>query len=123
MAEGDSAETVHNSRSASKRDIFGYYNTLSGLVKGLEGKYTTIDLRNECCVTGKIIKVDGGMNVEMRDVIFYDSRGGEQLIEGQLTQLMAPSKAVKEKRTFKTLRAERYNKEIVQSVFVDKSST
>lgn len=51
------------------------YNTLSCVVKGLEGLYTTIDLRNEATVTGKISFVDGFMNVEMEDVVFYDPRG------------------------------------------------
>lgn len=64
-----------NSSNASKKEILLFFNTLCGLVKNLEKRYTTIDLRNECCVTGKIIKVDGFMNIEMEDVVFYDMRG------------------------------------------------
>lgn len=64
-----------NSSTASKKEILLFFNTLCGLVKNLERRYTTVDLRNECCVTGKIIKVDGFMNIEMEDVVFYDMRG------------------------------------------------
>jgi hypothetical protein len=43
----------------SKREKFFLFNGLVCLVQGLEGKYTTVDLRNESCVTGKIEQVDG----------------------------------------------------------------
>lgn len=64
-----------NSTNASKSEISIYFNTLAGLVKNLENRFTTIDLRNEVCVTGKIVRVDAHMNIEMEDVIFYDMRG------------------------------------------------
>lgn len=51
------------------------YLTLSSAVKSLEGHYTTVDLRNESCVTGLVSFVDGFMNIELEDVIFYDPRG------------------------------------------------
>jgi hypothetical protein len=44
---------------ASKREKFFLYNGLVCLVQSLEGKYTTVDLRNESCVTGKVEQVDG----------------------------------------------------------------
>lgn len=62
---------------ASRRERYFFYNNLVNVVKGLEGQYTTIDLRNEACLTGKIINVDGYMNVELEDVILYDPRGSE----------------------------------------------
>jgi hypothetical protein len=43
----------------SKREKFNLFNGLLCLVQSLEGKYTTVDLRNESCVTGKIEQVDG----------------------------------------------------------------
>lgn len=59
----------------SKKEQFLFYNTLIGLVGTLESSYTTIDLRNDCYVCGKISKVDGYMNVELENVDFYDIRG------------------------------------------------
>lgn len=54
---------------------FLFYNTMACLVKALEGDYTIIDLRNESCVTGRIIDVDAYMNIEMEDCYYYNSRG------------------------------------------------
>lgn len=51
------------------------YNTLNGLIKGLEGEYTVIDLRNENSVCGKIVHVDAVMNVDLDEAILYDNRG------------------------------------------------
>lgn len=47
------------------------------MIKALENKYTTIDLNNEACVTGKIVLVDGYMNIDLEDALFYDPRGTE----------------------------------------------
>lgn len=52
-----------------------FYNNLVCLAKALTGKYIVIDLRNDATVTGKIDHVDGYMNVEMKDVLFYNPRG------------------------------------------------
>lgn len=62
---------------SSKRDAFYFYNNLLCLVKATEKHYTTIDLHNEECVTGKVSSVDGCMNVELEDAIFYNARGEE----------------------------------------------
>lgn len=43
----------------SRREKFFLINGLVCLVQGLEGRCTTVDLRNESCVTGKIEQVDG----------------------------------------------------------------
>ncbi|GLV36615.1 Lsm10 [Carabus blaptoides fortunei] len=64
-------------RSHSNREAFYFYNNLTGMVKSLENKYTTIDLKNEACVTGKIVLVDGYMNIDLEDALFYDPRGTE----------------------------------------------
>lgn len=61
----------------AKKEGFYFYNYLSGLVKTLEGRYTTIDLQNESVVTGKIVYSDGTMNIDLEDAIFYDARGSE----------------------------------------------
>lgn len=59
----------------SKAERYRFYNSLVSLVKALTGRYTLIDLRNDSCVSGKIAHVDGYMNVEMEDVVFYNPRG------------------------------------------------
>jgi len=42
----------------TKQEKYFLFNGLVCLVQGLEGRYTTIDLRNESCVMGKIEQVD-----------------------------------------------------------------
>lgn len=59
----------------TKKEKHLYYNTLACLAKALEGYYTVVDLRNEACITGKIAQVDGYMNLQMEDVVFYNPRG------------------------------------------------
>ncbi|PSN49172.1 hypothetical protein C0J52_10149 [Blattella germanica] len=61
----------------SRQDKFKLFNGLVCLAQGLEGKYTTVDLRNESCVTGKISQVDAQMNVVMSEAVFIDARGSE----------------------------------------------
>jgi hypothetical protein len=41
-----------------KQEKYFLFNGLVCLVQGIEGQYTTVDLRNESCVTGKIEQVD-----------------------------------------------------------------
>uniref|UniRef100_T1IY48 Sm domain-containing protein n=1 Tax=Strigamia maritima TaxID=126957 RepID=T1IY48_STRMM len=50
-------------------------NTLVCLVKSLEKKATTIELKNESSVTGNIESVDAYMNVQMNDVVFLAPNG------------------------------------------------
>lgn len=45
--------------TTSKKEKYYLYNSLVCLAQGIEGKYTTIDLRNESSVCGKIEQVDG----------------------------------------------------------------
>jgi len=52
-------------------------NTLTVLLKGLEGKVTTIDLRNESSLRGRIDSVDHLMNVTLTDAVLF-APGGEQ---------------------------------------------
>lgn len=67
--------------SFTRREKFNYFNNLVCIPKGLENHYTTIDLQNESCVTGKIKEVDGYMNINMENVFFYDCRGIEHYFE------------------------------------------
>lgn len=125
----------------SKFDKFKYYNTLTGLVKALVNQYTIIDLRNDSYVSGKIVSVDGNMNVDMTDVVFSDPRGNEycfenffihcrniryvhiprklnpvELIEKQLSA-MTVRKSKKPAHTFKKVRAERQQRETLLSIY------
>nr|CAI5834848.1 unnamed protein product [Callosobruchus analis] len=127
-------------RPASKREQYFYHNNLVCVVKALEGIYTTIDLRNDSYVTGKIVRVDGWMNVDMVDAVFCDSRGSHrafsdffinsrtiryvhipkeypamQMIEMQLGG-MVRTKPKKKPHTFKTSRAQKYQKETLQAL-------
>lgn len=61
----------------TKQEKYFLFNGLVCLVQSLEGRYTTIDLRNESCVTGKIEQVDAFMNVVMSEAVFIDTRGNE----------------------------------------------
>ncbi|KAF2897753.1 hypothetical protein ILUMI_08416 [Ignelater luminosus] len=124
---------------ALRKERFFFFNNLVSVVKGLEGQYTTIDLRNEACLTGKIVNVDGYMNVELEDVILYDPRGSELpfdsffvssrliryvhipkgqsaagIVEKQMQDLPIPRK--KKEETFKVRRAKKYHAETVASI-------
>jgi len=54
-------------------------NTLTILLKGLEGKVTTIELRNESSVQGRIDIVDYRMNITMTDAVII-APDGRQLM-------------------------------------------
>ena len=47
-----------------------FEKTLCCLLKDLEGHFTTIELRNETQIKGKVDHVDGFMNVSMSDVSY-----------------------------------------------------
>ncbi|XP_049780665.1 U7 snRNA-associated Sm-like protein LSm10 [Schistocerca cancellata] len=66
---------------AFKRERYFLYNDLACLAFALQGKWVTIDLRNECCVYGKVNTVDGYMNVTMSDAVFTNPRGQHYLFE------------------------------------------
>lgn len=63
---------------ATDRERFLIRNTLLSLLKAVEGKETTIELRNENSVSGKIQNVDPYMNVLMNDVVFKSFSGASQ---------------------------------------------
>lgn len=52
--------------------------TLAGLINGITNKRTTVELRNESFVTGKVLSSDGFMNISMSDAVFTDARGNKQ---------------------------------------------
>lgn len=60
---------------ATDRERFKIVNTLVCLVKSCEGFSTTVDLRNETSVSGKIETVDGHMNISMSNVVCRNFKG------------------------------------------------
>ena len=60
---------------ASNREKFLIKNTLICLLKTVEGKVTTVELRNENSVTGTIDHVDGFMCISMSNVCFKTMAG------------------------------------------------
>lgn len=50
------------------RERFYFANTMLCLLKAIEGQSTTVELRDEKEVFGKIIQVDGYMNITMANV-------------------------------------------------------
>lgn len=60
---------------ASNREKFLIKNTLICLLKAVEGKVTTVELRNENSITGTIEHVDGFMCISMSNVCFKTMAG------------------------------------------------
>ncbi|XP_033741152.1 U7 snRNA-associated Sm-like protein LSm10 [Pecten maximus] len=60
---------------ASDRERFKIRNSLICLLKAVEGKVTTVELRNESTVSGFVKHVDAYMNVTMTDVSFRNFKG------------------------------------------------
>ncbi|CAH0551826.1 unnamed protein product [Brassicogethes aeneus] len=75
-----------DSRQATRTEKFHYHNSLTALVKGVENSYTTIDLRNDSCVSGRVISVDGYMNLELKNAVYYDPRGREHYFDNFFVQ-------------------------------------
>lgn len=61
----------------SSREVFNSYNSLLCLAQAVTGSYTTIDLRNDSFISGKIEQVDGYMNIVISDSLFTDACGNE----------------------------------------------
>lgn len=51
------------------RERFYFRNTMLCLLKAIEGMHTTVEMRDEKEVSGVIIKVDGYMNISMKDAV------------------------------------------------------
>jgi len=52
-------------------------STLSCLLQACRGLRTTVELRNEAFVTGKVVDVDGHMNFSMEEVEMIDPAGNK----------------------------------------------
>ncbi|XP_013195334.1 U7 snRNA-associated Sm-like protein LSm10 [Amyelois transitella] len=70
----------------SSKEKFYYHNTLLCLVRALEGKNITIDLRNDSYICGCITTVDGFMNVSFANAVYCDPQGNEFQFENIFVQ-------------------------------------
>ncbi|XP_071482529.1 U7 snRNA-associated Sm-like protein LSm10 [Diadema antillarum] len=70
----------------SRREKFKSKHTLICLLQALQGRITTVELRNECTATGYIDTVDGFMNVTMSRVLFVNQDGQKTHMESFFVQ-------------------------------------
>uniref|UniRef100_A0A2C9JWY6 Sm domain-containing protein n=1 Tax=Biomphalaria glabrata TaxID=6526 RepID=A0A2C9JWY6_BIOGL len=59
----------------SGRSRFYFYNTMTCLLKALEGKTITVEIRNDKTVTGHLYFVERDMNLSMTNVVYSDTKG------------------------------------------------
>lgn len=57
------------------KEKFFLMNTMLCLLKCVEGKRTTVELRDEKEITGEVTKVDGYMNITMHNVTYKSPAG------------------------------------------------
>ena len=60
--------------------------TLACLLPSLRNKRTTVELRNESFVTGRVVQTDGFMNVTMAEVTFTDALGNKSKFDSFFAQ-------------------------------------
>ena len=68
------------------KESYSKANTLSCIVGLCVGHVTTIELRNDAHVTGKIISVDGFMNVTFEKSLFCDPAGNRRKFDNFFVQ-------------------------------------
>uniref|UniRef100_A0A8C6LTS3 LSM10, U7 small nuclear RNA associated n=1 Tax=Nothobranchius furzeri TaxID=105023 RepID=A0A8C6LTS3_NOTFU len=56
-------------------------NSLVVLLQGLQGRVTTVDLRDESTAQGRVLSVDAFMNVRLKDVLYQDRRGRRRQLQ------------------------------------------
>lgn len=59
----------------TSRDRARHFNTLTCLLKGLQGRETTIELRNESSIKGCIDDVDSFMNTHLSSAVLITPDG------------------------------------------------
>ncbi|CAH0722553.1 unnamed protein product, partial [Brenthis ino] len=70
----------------TSREKFFYHNTLLCLVKSLQNKNITIDLRNDSYVCGELSTVDGYMNISLNKAVYCDTQGNEYYFDNMFVQ-------------------------------------
>ena len=68
------------------KELYLKTNTLSCVVALCRGYVTTIELRNEAHVTGKVVDVDGFMNVTLENSVFCDPCGNRRKFDNFFVQ-------------------------------------
>ncbi|XP_030034578.1 U7 snRNA-associated Sm-like protein LSm10 [Manduca sexta] len=68
------------------KEKFNFHNTLLCIVKGLQNKNITLDLRNDAYVCGTIETVDGFMNISFSNAVYCDTHGNEFSFENLYVQ-------------------------------------
>ncbi|XP_023940161.1 U7 snRNA-associated Sm-like protein LSm10 [Bicyclus anynana] len=61
----------------TNREKFFYHNTLICLIRSLQGKNITVDLRNDSYVCGQLATVDGFMNLSFNKAVYCDTKQNE----------------------------------------------
>ena len=56
-------------------------NSLVVLLQGVQGRRTTVELRDESSARGTVLSVDAFMNVRLSDVLFRDRAGRESRLQ------------------------------------------
>ncbi|XP_063829159.1 U7 snRNA-associated Sm-like protein LSm10 [Ostrinia nubilalis] len=72
--------------TGTSKEKFFYHNTLLCLVKSLEGKNITLDLRNDSTICGLVTAVDGYMNISLSNAVFVDPQENEYAFETLFVQ-------------------------------------
>ncbi|OWR50782.1 hypothetical protein KGM_208068 [Danaus plexippus plexippus] len=70
----------------TSREKFFYHNTLLCLVKSLQNRNITVDLRDDSYVCGHLDTVDGFMNLSLSKAVYCDTRQNEFLFENFFIQ-------------------------------------
>ncbi|CAH2099910.1 unnamed protein product [Euphydryas editha] len=70
----------------TSQEKFFYHNTLLCLVKSLQDKNITVDLRNDSYVCGQLVSVDGYMNLSLSKAVYCDTQGNEYYFDSLFVQ-------------------------------------
>lgn len=82
MEESEESESPPMSSSSAPSEVVSSIrertiaeNSLVVLLQGLQGQVTTVELRDESSVRGRVINVDAFMNIRLEDAHYRDRRG------------------------------------------------
>ncbi|XP_050071567.1 U7 snRNA-associated Sm-like protein LSm10 [Anopheles maculipalpis] len=65
----------------NRKEKYNSVNYLTGLAQCIIRKNTLIELQNDTSVAGKVVGVDGFMNVTMENVVYIDQLGQQYLLD------------------------------------------
>ncbi|XP_034841146.1 U7 snRNA-associated Sm-like protein LSm10 [Maniola hyperantus] len=70
----------------TSREKFFYHNTLLCLIRSLQDKNITVDLRNDSYVCGQLVAVDGFMNLSFCKAVYCDTQQNEYFFDNLFIQ-------------------------------------